>query len=240
MRAYTQAEARAAIGLPPFEFGNQDASRYGSVVVPGSVPFITNVFPVSDLKNYLNVEHSEDDVLIASMANAACQQIEVFTGRVLIPKVRFASFARQYGCPLPPNVMLPETIYSFDSSSGSAPASNLFHMEGHSESLSSAIVASPIFAPGVAGVGLRIWLADGWPSELDHDGAFLTIEYVPETELRSDGPFLEILIQAGKLLIGGSYENRESEVGVGRIETNPAVQRLLRPLKVLRNWRGSR
>ncbi len=239
MLVYTHAEARAAVGLSPFEFGNIEGSKYGTLAIPAIAAFlVSGAFRVTELKNHLNLEHGEDDDMLLQLINSAIEQVEIFTGRIITPRIRQASYKKDRDRSLPANVLLPEKIYGFDPSSDAAPGVSVFHLRGHADDMSEVSLSAPMFAPGVSNVGLRLWLTDGWPDELSHEGAFLTVEYVTDTVLQVASGVSDIVKQAVKLMVGGAYENRESEVMPGRIEANPALMRLLHPLRTLRNYRG--
>ncbi len=228
---YSQAERRALVGLEPLEYGDG-----GSLTAPAEASLIS----VADLRAYLYLEHQQDDALLETLLASATRQIEVYTGQVVTPRSRRATYSLRDGRRLPPNILIPENLHGYSPGGDAFPGDGIFSIAGLAEDLTAVTLGDMVAAPGVANVGLKIFPAGEWARGLEHDGAFLTAEWMPASLSDSDYRNREIIKQAILMLVGGGYENRESETAMAEVRLNPVVNRLLLPLRRHRGWRGWR
>ena len=170
---------------------------------------------LSEVKNYLRLDGTENDAVVEALALAAREEVEIFTGLTLLATT-FAWRLWGFGaCPLQvprPPLQSVTSITYFDSSNVSQTLS------------SSVYTVDTQSRPG------RILLTDGqsWPSVFSRYDA-VTITYVAGHSLAALPERAKI---AMKLMIGDYYENREAQLET-RVYCNETVKRLLWGLRLL-------
>ena len=174
-------------------------------VTPAASPPLST----ADAKKHLEVQHSDDDALIAAQVAAAVDAVERFTGQVLADCVMemvlpgFPVFPEMLSIPREPVTEILSLLYT-DSDGEEAEVTDFRWSE------SSPDVVMPAFR-------------SAWPSAADEPGSV-------RLRFRAGyGPGLapSSLIEAAKLLLGHFYANREAVVtGTIATEVQLGVQRL--------------
>lgn len=178
---------------------------------------------LDEVKRYLRIDGTDDDVVIEALMLAAREDIEVWTGRTLLTTtyaLRLSDFdwCTWYGrhdwltLPRPPLQSVTSITYLDSNNASQTLATTVYQVDAYSE-------------PG------RITLKTGqsWPSTYTDSFNNVTVTYVAGWTLAT---LPERVKMAMKLIIGDYYEHRESQLEA-RVQENAAVCRLLWGLRVL-------
>ena len=154
-------------------------------VTAGSVPV-----SLADAKEYLRVDHDEDDAVIAALTSAACNSVAENVGRVLTAEQWIVSIDSVYGdfeFPLAP-VQSVDAIEYFDADdqAQTADVSDFYLFKDEDKAT------------------LRAKAGKSWPATARRDDA-ISITFTVGMQSVPDG-----LISAAKMLLGHWYETRSA------------------------------
>jgi uncharacterized phiE125 gp8 family phage protein len=173
---------------------------------------------LAEAKNWLKVDHAEDDALITALVKGARERIEARTGRAIMAQAWRITLDRwpaggRLTLPVLPMIAV-TAIRLFDAAGApSLLASSLYALEAGAEPPQLAAEAAP--NPGRARNGIEIDVVAGYGAE------------------PSDCP--EPLRQAIRLLVLAAYEARGPErAGAGRPDVIAEVDRLIAPYRLIK------
>jgi len=175
------------------------------------------VVSVRSLKNHLAIEHDEDDSLLESIRDAAVWEIEALTRTTLEPgvahEVTYDVWARDYWLPAGPRVA--------DASRDAV----VVHRRGGDDELGDDEWS--VRGRGRAASVVSVAASVDAPEEREPGEPLVTIRY---SAGGLDASTRSAVVAAARLIAGGMYEARESEVIGSIVGRNPALTRLLAPL----------
>jgi uncharacterized phiE125 gp8 family phage protein len=176
---------------------------------------------LTEAKNWLRVDHADDDGLIATLIQSAREMVEARTGRALLAqtwRVTLDDWPEGYRIELPLLPVLSVTAVRVISAAGQAtvlaPASYTLEVQNDPPLL---VVSAPL-PPGRLRNGIEIDVVAGYGAAA------------------SDCP--ETLRQAMRLMLGAAYARRGPEQG-DREDVTAEVEALLAPFRVFRFFRRS-